>query len=49
LAPVPGQRNEPSSLTVSIQAIAQIKGLPVEAAVEAVAENAQLLYGHGQG
>ena len=45
LGPDPGQRNEPSNLTVSIQAIAQIKGVPAEAVVEAVAQNASRLYG----
>jgi TatD DNase family protein len=45
LGPVPGQRNEPFNLTVSIQAIAQIKGMPADAVVEAVAQNASRLYG----
>ena len=45
LGPVPGQRNEPANLMVSIQTIAQIKGVPTHAVVEAVTHNARCLYG----
>lgn len=44
LGPVPQFRNEPANLPVSIKAIAQIKDIPEEAVIEAVAENTQCLY-----
>lgn len=49
LGPDAGARNEPANLTVSIQAIARIKALPVEAVMEAIAENARRLYGRASG
>jgi TatD DNase family protein len=45
LGPVAQTRNEPANLSVSIEAIAQIKDIPEEAVIEAVAENTQRLYG----
>jgi TatD DNase family protein len=45
LGPVPQTRNEPANLAVAIQAIAQIKNVPEEAVMEAVAENTRRLYG----
>ncbi len=45
LGPVPGERNEPANLAVALGAIAEIKGLPVEAVEEAVRENARRLFG----
>jgi TatD DNase family protein len=45
LGPEPNVRNEPANLIVAIEAIAQIKAVNTEAVVEAVAENAQRLYG----
>lgn len=45
LGPEPHIRNEPGNLSVSIQAIAQIKGLSETAVREAVVENTRRLYG----
>lgn len=45
LGPIPSARNEPANLSVSIRAIAQIKDLPEEAVVEAIADNTRRLYG----
>lgn len=45
LGPAAGQRNEPANLMVSVKAIAQIKGVPVEDVMAAVARNARQLYG----
>jgi TatD DNase family protein len=45
LGPVPGERNEPANIILSIDTIAQIKGLRREAVVEACAVNTHLLYG----
>jgi TatD DNase family protein len=45
LGPVPGKRNEPSNITIAIDAVADIKGIPKEAVIEAAAENAGALYG----
>lgn len=45
LGPEPGHRNEPANITVVVEAIAQIKHLPKEAVVEAVAANTLNLYG----
>lgn len=45
LGPDPSARNEPSNLSVAVEAIAQIKAIPVEAVVETVAENTKRLYG----
>ena len=44
LGPAPRTRNEPANLPVSIQAIAQIKAIPEQAVMEAVAENTRRLY-----
>jgi TatD DNase family protein len=46
LGPVAQTRNEPANLTVSIEAIAQIKDIPEEAVIDAIAENTQRLYGN---
>jgi TatD DNase family protein len=45
LGPLARQRNEPANLTVSVQAIAQLKAIPAEAVMEAVRANTQRLYG----
>lgn len=45
LGPDAGSRNEPANLAVSIQAIAEIKALPVAAVVETLDRNARRLYG----
>ena len=45
LGPIPAMRNEPANLSISIQTIAQIKNVPVEAVMEAVSENTRRLYG----
>ena len=45
LGPEPGARNEPAYLPVALEAIARIKGIPVEQAAEAVADNTRRLYG----
>lgn len=45
LGPEAGVRNEPANLMVSIKAISQIKGVPVEDVVLAARHNAQQLYG----
>ena len=45
LGPAPQTRNEPANLSVSIQTIAQIKGVPEAAVMEAVSENTRRLYG----
>jgi TatD DNase family protein len=45
LGPVPNSRNEPANLIVSIEAIAHIKDIAVEAVVEAVSQNTARLYG----
>jgi len=44
LGPEPARRNEPANLTVAVQAIADIKGVPEEAVVEAVVANTWRLY-----
>jgi len=45
LGPDPKTRNEPANLIHSVEAIARIKEVVVEAVVEAVAENTRRLYG----
>jgi TatD DNase family protein len=45
LGPEPGARNVPANVTVSIQAISEIKGLPRERVIEHVVENTRRLYG----
>jgi TatD DNase family protein len=46
LGPEPGVRNEPATLSRALQAIAEIKSLPEQAVVVAVAANTMRLYGH---
>ena len=41
----PGERNEPANLEVSLQAVAELKGVHREAVVEAVRDNSLRLYG----
>jgi TatD DNase family protein len=41
----PGERNEPANVTLSLQAVAEIKGLRREAVMEAVRDNSLRLYG----
>ena len=45
LGPEPGARNEPANLPVALEAIARIKGIPLEQAAEAVTANTRRLYG----
>ena len=45
LGPDPTARNEPSNIFIAVEAIAQIKSIPVEVVVETVAENTNRLYG----
>ncbi len=49
LGPVAQTRNEPANLSVSVEAIAQIKDVPKEAVVAAVSENTHRLYGDLRG
>jgi len=44
LGPEPVVRNEPANLALSVQAIAEIKSLPIQAVMEAVAANTARLY-----
>jgi len=46
LGPDPKQRNEPANVTISIKAIAELKGIAEEAVAEAVSENTLCLYGN---
>jgi TatD DNase family protein len=46
LGPEPDKRNEPANITVSIKAIAELKNVGPDEVIEAVAENAKLLYGN---
>jgi len=46
LGPEPKKRNEPANVTVSIQAIAEIKNVTEREVIEAVAENTHRLYGN---
>ena len=46
LGPDPKQRNEPANITVSIQAIAELKNINESEVIEAVAENTKQLYGN---
>ncbi len=46
LGPDPDKRNEPANITVSIKAIAELKNIREGEVIEAVAENAKLLYGN---
>jgi TatD DNase family protein len=45
LGPDPKQRNEPANARISLQAIAELKELPIEAVEEAIEENTRRLYG----
>jgi len=45
LGPTPGERNEPANVRVSIQAIAELKGVREAEVIEAVTENTRKLYG----
>ena len=45
LGPEPGVRNEPANLRLSLQAVAEIKGMPEEALAETIAENTRRLFG----
>jgi TatD DNase family protein len=45
LAPVAGKRNEPANLKLALNAVAEIKEIPVSEVAEAVTENARRLYG----
>ena len=45
LGPSPDERNEPANLSLSIKAIAELKGISVEEVVAAVSENTERLYG----
>jgi TatD DNase family protein len=45
LGPLPGVRNEPANVRISVTAIAQLKGLSEEAVSEAVIENQRRLFG----
>ncbi|WP_319521894.1 TatD family hydrolase [uncultured Desulfosarcina sp.] len=47
LGPEPKIRNEPANLILSVEAIARIKEVAVEAVAEAVVENTRRLYGEG--
>ena len=45
LGPVPQVRNEPANAPLALQMIAELKGITVDEAAEAVAENTRRLYG----
>ena len=45
LGPIPHERNEPANVRISINAIAEIKGLLEAEVIEAVTENTRRLYG----
>jgi TatD DNase family protein len=45
LGPVPQERNEPANAPVALKMIAELKGITVDEAAEAVAENTGRLYG----
>jgi TatD DNase family protein len=45
LGPMPQERNEPANAPVALKMIAELKGITVDEVAEAVAENAQRLYG----
>jgi TatD DNase family protein len=46
LGPDPKQRNEPANVTISIKAIAELKGIAEDDVTEAVCENTFCLYGN---
>jgi TatD DNase family protein len=45
LGPVPQERNEPANALVALKMLAELKGITVDEAAEAVAENTRRLYG----
>jgi TatD DNase family protein len=45
LGPVPQERNEPANASISVKAIAELKGITEDEVIEAVAENTRRLYG----
>jgi len=45
LGPEPGERNEPANLMVAVRAISELKGMPLDGVVGALAENGGRLYG----
>jgi TatD DNase family protein len=45
LGPDPGERNEPANLMTAAMAIAELKGIPLDEVVGALAENGRRLYG----
>ena len=45
LGPDPGERNEPANLMTAVQAVAEIKSVPVAEVITAVAANTRRLYG----
>ncbi len=49
LGPEAGGRNEPANLPVALRAVADIKGVPLEAVVESVEENTRRLLGDAAG
>ena len=46
LGPEPGERNEPANVKISLEAIAETKGLPLESVTGTVVENTERLYGN---
>jgi TatD DNase family protein len=46
LGPEPQQRNEPGNITVSLEAIADLKGVAKEEVTEIICENTRRLYGN---
>ena len=44
LGPEPGVRNEPANVTISVRAIAELKGITEQAVIEAVEENQRRLF-----
>jgi TatD DNase family protein len=45
LGPEAGQRNEPANVRISLETIAEIKEIPLEAVAESLFENTERLYG----
>jgi TatD DNase family protein len=45
LGPEPGERNEPANVPLAAEAVAEIKGVPPEAVLEAAYGNTLRLYG----
>lgn len=46
LGPAPQERNEPANASVALQMIAELRGITVDEAAEAIAENTRRLYGN---